>query len=117
MYCTQGGKAGAAADAHARAETDEDGEAFWEAEPNDLSAEELVALFATFSTGPLPLSGPSAPAVSAVDCSVPSRALVDKATKVGSLPAVKELHEERDGTRHAGSESQTTMSSKNQQGA
>lgn len=60
-----------------------------------------MALIVTFSTGPLPLSGCSAPAVSTVSSSVPSHAMVDKVAKVGSLLAVKELHEESDGTRHA----------------
>lgn len=42
-----------------------------------------MALFVTFSTGPQPLSGTGAPAVSAFKHSVPSRAMVDKATNVG----------------------------------
>lgn len=59
----QGGKA-AAADAHARGEVDEDEESVGGAKPNELIAEELMPLFVTFSSGPLPLSGSSASAVS-----------------------------------------------------
>lgn len=68
-----------------------------------------MALFITLSTGPLPLSGSSAPAASAIPRSVPSRAWVDKVSKVEYLLAVKKLHEESDGTSHAGANSQTTM--------
>lgn len=62
-FIIQGGKA-AAADAHARGDVDEDEESVGGAEPNELSAEELMPLFVTFSSGPQPLSGSIASAVS-----------------------------------------------------